>query len=408
MSSEFSADPLVAPLQFVSESLEPLGESSRGILRVLSLLGGTDLAEASKLLRLRHPPDFLPRLKALLDLSLVVRSERGYNVPSLVREALARFDQTAAKLSAENIVNSWIKEADSFLTNSDEFGALATIGARIGTALVELETWQLLRLMTTPNVLDRLNVAGRWVEYSLLLQAGIKAAQASGDLSREIRLTFRLVRKLLNLHDRESAQSCVAHMESLIGSSADIITRAELLSHRAFLRQMQGRLDEALEDLLASRALRLEVEDHAGLAVVEKLLGNHRLAALQWQEAREQFDKALSWLERTPDEKEWFEIQTSLALCDLRQGQAEIAYQRLREVFEHGIELHYPAGCARAFINRSLALESLGRPIEAADDAMQAINWARRANGPLIGVATLVAARLQASVAATHQPSLNE
>jgi hypothetical protein len=78
MSSEFSADPLVAPLQFVAESLEPLGESSRDILRLLSLLGGTDLAQASKLLRLRHPPDFLPKLNLSFAPNVVTTCLRSY------------------------------------------------------------------------------------------------------------------------------------------------------------------------------------------------------------------------------------------------------------------------------------------------------------------------------------------
>jgi tetratricopeptide (TPR) repeat protein len=149
-----------------------------------------------------------------------------------------------------------------------------------------------------------------------------------------------------------------------------------------------------LRELSESRRIRTALGDRAGLAVVEKQLGNLYLRRKDLAAARRAFTAAVDLLADQPLAKHRLEAAINLAVCDLTEGKLDAAEQALRQSLACCRAAGYDAGMPRAQLNLALVLERQGRLAEARDLASLAAQDAEGRDFAVARTAALVVARL--------------
>jgi tetratricopeptide (TPR) repeat protein len=370
-----------APARWVQLTLESMGTQDQEVLALVAMLGGLDFAAALNRIDPPLPAGFQDSLQLLLERSLVVRTGTVLDVPALVGDALLKVAPTVVAGVARDLTEAVIGKGTQPAAPDQDVAALAEITAQVAVHLDAAELWSLLLDVANPKFLDLLNARGLWKEYAVLLRIGFRAAATAESEKDAVDLGCRLTRKLLQMGDPEGAGEALDEVGRLIGTEGDSPLHAELFSHRALLSWTAD--DEAaLEHLGRSRAIREAHRDQAGLLVVCKLIGNIHLARGEYAAARAAYEEGLAIDPAEVEETDRLETETCVAFCDLNQGEARVAADRLRYVIRRMRELRYLAGQPNALLGLALALEGLDQPGEALTAAREALSL--RAGDPQV------------------------
>jgi tetratricopeptide (TPR) repeat protein len=383
------------PLRLVEQAVAALEPPQQATLALVGLLDGLDLSQALHELGLPPPAGLLRSLQVLLARSLVHRAGMSYTVPAIVCEAMFTAAPAACRAAAEQVASAWQRVLAVGGPTEPNLASLAAVGVRVIHRLGGWAGAKPAHELLTEAFLERLNVAGLWKEYSLLLRLGWDAARHSGDRAARVRHGFRLTRKLLQTGDPTGARTTLAEVATLVDPSAETLEVAEMHSHRALVCQLDRDEEGMLHALHESGRIRKRLDDRAGQAVVEKLLGNIYVQRKEYAAARHAFEAVQILLADRPDSKELVEAETSLAAVDLAEGQVEAAEGRLRAARVRCQELRYEAGLPRVSLNLALVLERQKRLAEAAELAGEAARRAGETDRGIFEVARLTADRLR-------------
>lgn len=381
-------------LPLIERVVTELPPPTRRVLWLLAMLGGCDLADALETLKPGQPRDLMPVLKGLLDRSLIQRVDKGYLVPELIVSALLRHHRDEGAEIGGEAGAAWKGVVEDGNSGEALLRRCAMIGARLVPFFARLNAWPLIRSAVSLGALDRLNLAGHWKEYSVLLRVSAQAAAELNDRAGQLAFAFRLVRKQQQVHDLEAAEATLKRAERLVSDGDSRLEQAELHSHRALVLHSQGHREQAQAELVESRRIREDLGDHAGLATVDNLIGNYLMQGKQLEAARGSYAQASVNARNAANWVVLCEAETSKAMCDLLAGDAVRAEQAMRELLREGLLQRYPAGAARGYLILARALEAQGKMAEAAEMADLARKHALNHNETVVPVAQALAARL--------------
>ncbi|MFG3509718.1 TIR domain-containing protein [Streptomyces sp. NPDC047821] len=338
-----------------------------------------DLLEAGVVL----PPGFTAALHDLAGRCLVSHAAGGIEVPRLVAEALDAADPSAGRAALCDVaarLGEAVREAED-----TALAPLARVLPRTALMLVTAGQWRALQEMIPPGFLDRLNSGGFWKEYVLLARALISAADRLRDETPRVRLRVRVSRKMGQLGDTRAAWDLVREAEALAGALDSTSLHGDLAGLRAFLAYLQGDDTSTLRELKGCVELRTRDGDAGGLLIAHKLEGNVHLRRGKYRKAAAAYRAALAAGGGEADPRHRTDAETSLAICDFRQGNDEAAAVRLERVVREMRALSVLGELPRALHALALVHESQGLSARALEVARQAA--LARANDPAVRAA---------------------
>jgi hypothetical protein len=386
-----------APLQLVGQVITTFDQPTRLFLGLVSLLSGLDFTTALKAAGVTPNQTTVKSLQTLLARSLVHRNQNTYTVPAIVGEALMRTAPDVWLVALEQV-------AAALRPSSAEGDLQVTLRARVVHHLAGVRHWERVRDLTPEALLESLNVRGRWKDYSLLLRHALAAAQATGDTPLRVRLGCRLTRKLIQMGDPNGARAALREVEKEGGTLGATLEQAELHSHRGITLELDRDEAGALRELQESKRLRAILGDRPGLAAVENLIGNLTMRRGDPAGARQCFEAALALL--SEDElKQRTEVETSLGLCDLIDGNVEGAERRLQAVVDVCRRGDISATLPRALLHLAMAQVRCERQAEALGHAREAAQRAKDMFPAVFQAAELLRQRLETGPAESVRPS---
>ena len=391
-------EPALAPLTVLQPVLNSIGPDARASLVLLAVLEMVNIAQALSELGCDASASLTSHIPALIANSLIERVDDTYAVPAVVIEALVNFDRAAVEGQLEPVVTSVAGRLASVVHPGECSVLLARIAAQCAVVCHRLENWRAIRPLADKTVLDRLNELGHWKEYGLILSVGLEGARRTGNRNGQVALGCRLARKLLQVGSASQARETFAQVTALDDSLLEPGLQAEILSHQAVFRAASGDADGAILDLEKSLRLYTEAGESMGRASVFYLLGMQRLRQRDHQAARSLLGDALVALGVREFGKEHVDIEIGLGECDAAEGEFGRADARLRDALRDCERTSYFAARPRVLVALALVCEGQGRVIEARSLAQEATEAARLSNAPVGRLATMIAARLAASV----------
>ncbi len=386
-----------APVRLIEHVVASLPDLEKRALALTAALNGADLGKSLKALRLVPPSGLLSSIQSLLSKALLQRADSSYRVPGIVEEAIRSTDSRILAESGDHVAQALGEAVAGASDSTMDLATLASLAASISHRRTHRGDPDFVLSLASESFLELLNRHGFWKEYCVLLRLGFAAARDSG--APFANLGFRLVRKALQTGDTATAREVLADLEGRIEGTGDTPLQAELHSHRAMLLEQQRKPDSSLRELLESVRIRKSLGDKDGVAVMQKLLGNHYLRRRDYALAREAFNHTVEQFRDQPRSKERIEAEISLGLCDMADGDLEAAERRLRAAREECGRAGYPAGLPRACLNLASVVEKQGRSGEALELARQAADFAGRTDPAIANAAHLLIARLEESQA---------
>lgn len=384
-----------AGIELMMKILSALEEERLKSIAFITILNDLDVVGSIKILNLKPPDALLSAIPHLISRSLIHRLGNAYHVPSIVTHALqngwSHMLENAAKGVAGEMMETLLSRLDA--APDDLFDAQIPIITEIIHRFYHLDYLHLVLKVTFEGFLEFVNIRGYWKEYFLLLKLAFEAGKSTGDVETAVRAGFRIIRKSIQTSDMDLGKSFLNRVERVVENSRDQMARAELCSHRALLKEMEGDYSTALTHLAESRSIRQSIGDRQGIGIVEKLIGNIALRKKDYLQARESYGAALAQLESivsSSSEKEIIEIETSLSLCDLREKHIRHAENRLREMEKRCQQIGYHAGLPRIYYNLSLAFQSKGNIEQAIKYAEMSRESAKRTNHDILVGATIL------------------
>jgi len=179
------------------------------------------------------------------------------------------------------------------------------------------------------------------------------------------------------MNDRKSGREALDDLQLILGEG-ETLAHADLLSHRGFFAELDGRADEAFAFLERSACTYKLNNDLQGAAAVDVLIGNLMISQSRYAEARHRFVLSLSVLEpSTVRLKPRIDAELGLAFCEMEDGMTSTAITRLKCVIAGAEEIHYRAGLARGHFYLALAADRLGNSAVALKEAELALEHAR-------------------------------
>ncbi|MGV9567447.1 TIR domain-containing protein [Streptomyces sp. NPDC003480] len=346
---------------------------------VLDQVPLADLLKAGVVL----PPGFTVALQDLAGRCLVSHVAGGIEVPRLVAEALDIVAPSARRAALRDVMaqlSEAVREADDTALVS-----MARVLPRIALMLASAGQWRELREIIPPRFLDRLNSGGFWKEYVLLARALISAADHLGDETARVGLRVRASRKLGQLGDTRTAWDLLREAETVTSTVDSPALRGDLAGLRAFLSYLQGDDKSTLRELKDCVEWRTREGDAGGLLIAHKLEGNVYLRQQKHKKAAAAYRAALTAGGDEADARHRLDAETSLAICESRQGISETAVLRLERVVREMRALSVHGELPRALHALALLYERQGLSTRALEVARQAA--LARANDPAVRAA---------------------
>jgi tetratricopeptide (TPR) repeat protein len=150
----------------------------------------------------------------------------------------------------------------------------------------------------------------------------------------------------------------------------------------------------ALQDLAGSRQIREHFGDRTGVAVTDKLVGNLYLRQRRYDVARQSLESASRSFRDLGDIKNLVEVEESLALCDLEEGDIRSAESRLNNAIARAEGVGYAAGVARGWLTLAMVREREGSVDAAVAAARSAYRVETNPDLRISLAARLIASRL--------------
>lgn len=370
-------------LRPVSEIVSAFSGSDRRCLAFSVVLNGakqTDVRAAG----LALPADFAAALDRLARNCVISTSDDCVEAPGLVAEALAGADPQCLE-QVESTVGRGLRAA----ITGDDTGidvTLSRVLPPVVIRLVKTKSWATVRQIIDPRLLDRLNERGHWEAYVQMTRLLVEAMDHLGDSADAVIMRCRLARKLGQQGDLDSAWTLLQTAQDMIGDDGSAVLQAMLCQHRAMLAYLQNDDQSALADTRASAALYADAGDAEGVLQARKLEGNVLLRQGDYQGAADTYQMALGTDEFSATVKHRLEVETSLSLCEMRLGMADMAEQRLKRILRQMRESRIDSELPRVLLTSALLAEQRGRFADA-------LQFARRAAaGPAPHAAVRMAA----------------
>ncbi|MEU7054984.1 toll/interleukin-1 receptor domain-containing protein [Streptomyces sp. NPDC046197] len=320
--------------------------------------------------RLPLPPGFRGALPDLAGRCLVGHTAQGLEVPGLVVQALDDVAPSARPAAVRDIA-SQLAVAVRQMEDS-ALPLLARVTPPVALSTIAVGEWQALRETFPAGFLDRLNSRGFWKEYVLLAKALIAAADHLRDDDERVRLRIRVSRKVAQLGDTRSAWDLAHEAEEAARWLGSSWARADLAGLRAFLFYIEGEDTSALAELKVCIDLRSRDGDGGGLLIAHKLRGNLHLRRGKYKKAAAAYRAALEAGGEKADARHRIDAETSLAMCELRQGLQQAAVERLERAVRDMRALSLHSELPRALHALALVYDSQGLSVKA-------LQWARQA-----------------------------
>ncbi|MFD9717412.1 TIR domain-containing protein [Streptomyces sp. NPDC059076] len=366
----------------VATVVSQLPVAHRGALAhavVLDQVPLADLLKAGVVL----PPGFTPALQDLASRCLVSHIADAIEVPRLVTEALDIVDPSARRAALFDVtvqLGEAVREADDTTLASIARALPPTV-----LMLVSAGLWRELRETVPLGFLDRLNVGGFWKEYVLLARALISAADHLRDDAARVNLRVRMSRKVGQLGDNRTAWDLVREAEAVTSTLDSRSMQGDLAGLRAFLAYLQGDDKSTLRELKSCVELRMRDDDAGGLLIAHKLEGNVHLRRGKYKKAVAAYRAALTAGGDEADPRHRMDAETSLAICEFKQGSSEASTLRLERVVREMRALSVHSDLPRALHALALVYESQGFTARALEVARQAA--LAQANDPVVRAA---------------------
>ncbi|MFE3018157.1 TIR domain-containing protein [Streptomyces sp. NPDC059256] len=366
----------------VATVVSQLPVAHRGALAhavVLDQVPLADLLKAGVVL----PPGFTPALQDLASRCLVSHIADAIEVPRLVTEALDIVDPSARRAALFDVtvqLGEAVREADDTTLASIARALPPTV-----LMLVSAGLWRELRETVPLGFLDRLNVGGFWKEYVLLARALISAADHLRDDAARVNLRVRMSRKVGQLGDNRTAWDLVREAETVTSTLDSRSMQGDLAGLRAFLAYLQGDDKSTLRELKSCVELRMRDDDAGGLLIAHKLEGNVHLRRGKYKKAVAAYRAALTAGGDEADPRHRMDAETSLAICEFKQGSSEASTLRLERVVREMRALSVHSDLPRALHALALVYESQGFTARALEVARQAA--LAQANDPVVRAA---------------------
>jgi len=345
-------------LQQISGVVSAVPAEDRRSLAFAVILNGAKLTDV-RAAGLTLPEGFSAALVRLARNCLLSASDDSVEVSELIAAVLA--DAEPSRLvEAERVVVSGLCAANASSVPGID-AALAHVLPPVAAELVKIGSWAAVGQLIDPALLDRLNVRGYWEAYVQLTRMRVEAADHLGESAEQVIMRCRLARKLAQQGDLDSAWDLLHEAQDAADDEGPAALRAMLCQHRAMLAYLQNDDRSALADTRASAALYADAADAAGVLEARKLEANILLRQGDYQGAADTYQKALVAGSVPVSLKHRLEVETSLALCEMRLGIDDKAEQRLERIFrqirESGINSELP----RALLVSALLAEQRGR-----------------------------------------------
>ncbi|MEV4877516.1 toll/interleukin-1 receptor domain-containing protein [Streptomyces cyaneofuscatus] len=329
------------------------------------------------------PPGFTPALQDLAGRCLVSHAGGGIEVPRLVAEALDIVDPSARRAALSDVtaqLRQAVGEADD-----TALASMARALPPVALMLVSAGHWRELRETVPPGFLDRLNAGGFWKEYVLLARALISAADHLREDTAGVHLRIRVSRKMGQLGDTRTAWDLVREAEAVTSTLDSRSLNGDLAGLRAFLAYLQGDDKSTLRELKSCVELRTQDGDAGGLLIAHKLEGNVHLRRGKYKNAAAAYGAALAAGGGEADPRHRMDAETSLAICEFRQGNREASALRLERLVREMRALPVHSDLPRALHALALVYESQGFAARALEVARQAA--LAQANDPAVRAA---------------------
>jgi nucleoside phosphorylase len=356
------------PQRAIEDILAALPSDARESLGVLLPLSGIRFGAVIEIDGIRER--LLQCLLLLLERALVARGQGVYVVPTIVAAAFRNRYAEIADAAADFVIARCMEEFQELDGGRARTLAVGEILGAVASHCAELGRWSACARLASDEMLLTLHGVGLWKEYTLVLQAGIRAAEALAGKDR-VRLACQLSRKLFEMRHRAEAQAVLDRLGPVEPGTED---EARLISHRALFRP---RFEDQIADLRHSIELHETHGRTEEAAIGWKIIGNLHFGRNERDAARTSYNEAMKRFDERAG-RHAIDIAERLARCDYQDDLLDQADARATQALKDCEPLHYYAG-------RRPLLMTLAFIAEKRDDDARALELAREASAEPFG-----------------------